>query len=658
MTKTAEKNDSSFDALLQPFANKRQWGRLFIAGALISIGLFIVSVSYNFARADLPYSVIIYWVGLLLQFVPALVLMLDKNVTRDEAIGLALFLGFTLYLTKLMVNPSVFKFMDEMQQWRSTYNIFETYRLFEPNPILEVSPYYPGLQNVTHALVLLTGWSIHDAGVILIGVIRIMLMISLFLFFEGLSHSHRIAGLSALLYMCNPAFLGWTSYYIYQSLALPLAFLALYCIIRLKFTEIPFIESATNLRFGFIVCILLLVPAIMVTHHVTAILFAVLVTLFAIGPALWVKVNTTRNWHRLAKLVRRVSRGLSRRVALFWILARQNKNVEFEKNELGWLAVLIVVYIFIWVTYFAPLTLVYLGGQIGGIIDEFVHFDFSSLLKIPKVSLPDLPPFELVTAYGSMILLLIGVSFGMLQTLRKFRGDSLAISMVSGSTTLFLVFVVRFASARGGEILGRTWPFLYVVIAFVLATGILFLTDLTGRIRWPVRFGVFSAILVLFIGGIASGWPPYWSRLPGKYIVGGAERSVDIYGLDASTWARDHIEHNSIMAADFMLFHMLGSYGLQAPLMGMGDLFVNETFSEYHNDLINEYGLEYLVVDTRMADEAPRLGFYYGSWEAVTLVKEAVPLRYVTKYDSVPNVNRIYDNGAVVFYDVSGLLTK
>jgi len=458
--------------------------------------------------------------------------------------------------------------------------------------------------------------------------------------------------------MCNPAFLGWTSYYIYQSLALPLAFLALYCVIRLKFTEIPFLESATNLRFGFIVCILLLVPAITVTHHVTAILFAILITLFAVGPALWVKINTTRNWHILAKIVRKLSRWLSRRVALFWILARQNKNAEFEKNELGWLAVLIAVYIFIWVTYFAPLTLVYLGGQIGGIIDEIAHFSLSSLLKTHKISLPDLPPFYLVTAYGSMILLLLGVPFGMLQTLRKFRGDSLAISMVSGSTTLFLVFIVRFASARGGEILGRTWPFLYVVIAFVLAVGILFLTDLTSWIKWPARLGVFSAILVLFIGGIASGWPPYWSLLPGKYIVGGAERSVDIYGLTVSTWARDHIKHNSIMAADFMLFHMLGSYGLQSPRMGMGELFVNETFSDYHYNLINDYGLEYLVVDTRMADEAPRLGFYYGSWEAVTLVKEAVPLRYITKYDSIPKVNRIYDSGAMAFYDVRGLLAK
>jgi len=651
MTKILERKSFISTPLLQVLTRQKQWGMLFVAGALISSGLFIVSVSYVFSREGLPYAIPTYWVGLLLQFVPAAVVLLRKEVTRREAIGLVLLLGFTLYLTKILVNPTTFTFMDEMQQWRSTYNSLETNRLFEWNPILEVSPYYPGLQNVTNALVSLTGWSIHDAGVILIGVVRVMLMISLFLFFEGISRSPRIGGLSTLLYMCNPAFLGWTSYYIYQSLALPLAFLALYCIIRLN-------ENGTSARFGLLVSILMIVPAIIVTHHVTAFYFAGIVSLFAIVPPLWVKLNTTRNWQKLIKPARKISRWLSRRVALFWILARQNKSAEFEKNELGWLATLIVVYIFIWITYFASLTLVYLGGQIGAIIDEIIHFSLATSTNGTVSPPPDLPPFELVMAYGSMILLLIGVPFGMLQTLRKFRGDSLAISMVSGSTTLFLVFIVRFTSSRGGEILGRTWPFLYVVIAFTLAIGILFLTDLTSWIKWPARFGIFSAILVLFVGGIASGWPPYWSRLPGEYIVGGGERAVDKYGLTASTWARDHIKHNSVMASDFMLHHMLGSYGLQATVMGMGDLFVNETFAEYHYDLVNEYNLEYLVVDTRMADEPPRLGFYYGSWEDVTYTKEAVPLRFVTKYDSVPNVDRIYDSGVVIFYDIHELLTQ
>lgn len=639
------------EALLQVLTKERQWGLFFIAGALISSGLLVVSVSYAASRLNWAYADWVYWAGLLLQFVPAAMVLLRKNVSRREAIGVVLLLGITLYLTKLLVNPSTFAFMDEMQQWRSAYNSLETTRLFEWNPILEVSPYYPGLANITNALVLITGWSIHDTGVILIGVIRVMLMLSLFLFFERISRSHRIGGLSALLYMCNPAFLGWTSYYIYQSLALPLAFLALYCIVRLN-------DQNLNIRFGLTVSILMIVPAITVTHHVTAIIFAGLVSLFAIVPPLWVKVNTTRNWHRMAKLTRKISPWLSRRVALFWILARQNKSADFEKNDLGWLAVLIVVYVFIWIIYFASLTLVYLGGQIGGIINEIIHFSFSAAGQSAAAPPPMLPPFELFMAYGSMALLLIGVPFGMVQTLRKFRGDSLTITMVSGSIALFFVFIVRFTSARGGEILGRTWPFLYVVIALVLATGILFLADITNWAKWFARVGVFAAILILFIGGIASGWPPYWSRLPGNYIVGGVERAVDVYGLTASDWARDHLEENSTVASDFMMHHMLGSYGLQATIMGMGDLFMNPTYAEYHQDLVDEYQLEYLVVDTRMADDVPRLGFYYGSWEDVTYSDKPVPLDYITKYDNIPLVNRIYDSGAVVFYDIQGLLKK
>lgn len=650
MTKFFERTNLFSKPLIQTVTREKQWGMLFIAGAFMTTGLFIVAVSYSASRWGESYAVPIYWVGLLLQFVPAAVAMLQKDVKRREAIGLVLLLGLTLYLTKILVSPTTFGFMDEMQQWRSTYNSLETGRLFEWNPILEVSPYYPGLQNITHALVSLTGWSIHDAGVILVGVIRIMLMISIFLFFEGISRSHRIGGLSALLYMCNPAFLGWTSYYIYQSLALPLAFLALYCIVRLGDSE-----GAT--QFGLIVTVLL-IPAITVTHHVTALLFAGIVTLFAVVPYMWLKFNTTRNWNRIARLTRKVSKWLSRRVALFWILARQNKRAKFKNRGLGWIAFLTIVYILLWITLIATPTMDYLGGQIGGIINEVIHFSFGSAGNKAVAPPPDLPPFDLAVAYASMAFLLIGVPFGMLQTLRKFRGDSLAISMVFGSTALFLVFIVRFTSSRGGEILGRTWPFLYVVIAFTLAIGILFLTDLTSWFKWPARVGVFTAVVVLFVGGIASGWPPYWSRLPGEYIVGGAERSVDIYGLTASAWARDHIEHNSVMASDFMMHHMLGSYGLQDTVMGMGDLFMNETFADYHLDLINQYGLEYLVVDTRMSQAAPRLGFYYGSWEDVTYSDEPVPLELVTKYDFIPGVNRVYDSGAVIFYDIQRLLSN
>ena len=70
---------------------------------------------------------------------------------------------------------------------------------------------------------------LHDgrmqSALIVIGVARLIMMLALFLLFERLSGSSRVAGLAALVYCASPNFLFWSSQYSYQSLALPLAVL-------------------------------------------------------------------------------------------------------------------------------------------------------------------------------------------------------------------------------------------------------------------------------------------------------------------------------------------------------------------------------------------------------------------------------------------------
>lgn len=625
------------------------WGWLLPLSAVVTLGLFVVVLSYNASRLELPYAYPLYWMGLLIQFIPIAIRLLGKPVNRKETIGLVVFLGFSLYLTKLLAHPLGLTFSDEFQQWRSAYDSLATNALFTPNPILNVSPYYPGLQNVTHAVVSITGLSIFDAAVMIIGATRLMFMLSLFLFFEQVSRSHRFAGLATLLYMCNPAFLGWTSYYVYQSLALPLSVLGLYCIVRLS--------NATNgTRFGLVFSTLIIIPAVIMTHHVTAFAFVGLLLLFAIVPPIWSRMNTHRVWYAATRATRRVSRRLSRWFAGLWFLARKNRSDHFENNGLGWLTLLTLIGIFIWITYVASSTLTYLGSQVFEIAAQVVGILTGQLSRASVYVAPDRPMIELYAGVGSLILLVIAVPFGMVQTVRRYRADSIAISMVVGSMGLFGALSIRFLSSRGGELLGRAWPYLYLLLAFVLAVGLFDLFDLKRWWRWPVRIGLIGFLVVLFTGGVANGWPPYWSRLPGQYLVGADERSVDDRNIAAADWARQNIQENSVMATDFVLHHILGAYGLQAPVLGMQSLFLDEGFGDYHLNLVNEYGIEYLVVDARMSESLPLSGFYYGSWENTHPRTAPANIRNLLKYDAMDNVSRIYDNGSIVFYDVRELL--
>jgi hypothetical protein len=627
------------------------WGHLFWVCVLISVGLLTVAFSYRASRAELPMATTLYWVGLMVQFVPVVVRFFSPTITRKESIGLVVFLGITLYLTKILTNPLGFAFVDEFQQWRSAYDSLAASTLFVENPILEVSPYFPGLQNVTHAIVSLTGLSIFQASVIQDLATRIMFMLAIYLFNEEISDSPRFSGFATLIYICNPAFLGFSSYYTYQSLALPLSVLALYCIIRLK-------RISNEFHVGLVFSLIILIPAITITHHITSFIFVGFLMLFAFVPQLWQKtINKPERWDKLFRFVNRINPHLAKPIAFMHDSANQDENVEFSQQGILSIALLTFVIVFLWIIYVAPITLSYLGGQMGDIIGEIVTL-FTSGLNFSKTFVPpDRPPVELIVGIASLLILLIGLPWGMLKTYQKYRANTLTTTMIVGSTALYFSFAIRFVSHRGGELLSRIWPFLYLLIGLILGIGLLVLVDLKSRWRWPARAGVLAAMIVLFTGGIANGWPPYWSRLPGKYLVLAAERSVDPHSLAAAYWTRDHLGTNNKMASDFILHHILGGYGLQAPVLGLSELFLDDWFSDYHIEIIRYFQLEYLVVDKRLAESAPYMGFYFGYWESETQESDAVERRRIMKFDGMEGVSRIYDSDSIVIYDIHRLLS-
>lgn len=70
-----------------------------------------------------------------------------------------------------------------------------------------MSPYYPGLEMVTDALSTMTGLSIFQAGIAVISAARILMVLSLFMFYEQVTKSSRMASIATMIYMLNPHFL-------------------------------------------------------------------------------------------------------------------------------------------------------------------------------------------------------------------------------------------------------------------------------------------------------------------------------------------------------------------------------------------------------------------------------------------------------------------
>ena len=172
-------------------------------------GLFFVSISFYFSV--LSYSGLTieccFFFGLLLIFIPDLLRLLSPAPSRLERMGLLIVTGICFYLVEFMGSPLHFTSFDEFLHWRTADDILRTGHLFSVNSMLPVSPYYPGLEIVTNAVSSMTGLSTFYASISVVMASRLLMVLALFLLYEQISSSTRLASIGLLIYMTNPHFL-------------------------------------------------------------------------------------------------------------------------------------------------------------------------------------------------------------------------------------------------------------------------------------------------------------------------------------------------------------------------------------------------------------------------------------------------------------------
>ena len=207
-------------------------GRLPLLSLSSAVGLALIMVAYSNSRAGVGNPEWLFWLGLLVIVVPIGLRLLSNQPVRPERLGLVVLLGLTLYLVKVIHSPYAFTFSDELVHLRNAEAVVSSGALFNDNTVLPVTPLYPGLSTVSAALASLTGLSTFVVGLVIIGSTRLIAILALFLFYEQIGQSSRVAGLATLIYAANANFLFWSAQYAYESLALPLAIMVLYVVAR------------------------------------------------------------------------------------------------------------------------------------------------------------------------------------------------------------------------------------------------------------------------------------------------------------------------------------------------------------------------------------------------------------------------------------------
>jgi hypothetical protein len=606
----------SFQQLKHKPIRRIELGWLSLLALVSAIGLFIVAYGYTAAHYSEPGSDTIVWSGLLVIFIPVAVRILSPHTTRFERISLLCLIGICLYCVAILAKPTYFTPHDEFLHWRTAEDIANTRHLFSENAILPVSPFFPGLEIVTSAVSTMSGLSIFIAGRIVIMVSHLVMMMSLYLFYERITLSARMAGIATLIYTANPHFLFFDAYFSYESLALPLAIFLIFIMTH------HLVYPHFHYRITFVAWLVL--GAIVATHHMTDYVMDGLLILWAV-------------MCRLQRSTRILQISFTS-TALFGIIASIT-SIFLIGNPI--------------IKYLLPLY--------GSALEELVHIlrGTSSARQFFIQSGETIPLLERMFIVSSFLLIFIGLPIGWLCIWHRYR-SSITLTVLGIASFLYPFTHLFRLTKSGSEITDRSAAFLFFPIACILAIVIAHL--------WPIQqlkrrqMALLTVLLtILFLGGSMEdgGFP--WEFMPGPYLVGAEGRSVEPEGIQAAVWANSYLGDNKRIISDRINRLLMLTYGHEHPVtfeadgVDMTPIFFSEQLDADQLSLLQRAHVRYIVVDQRLSKALPSLGFYFEPGELFSERTKPIDVTALTKFNSIPQINRVFDSGDIVIYDVGGL---
>jgi uncharacterized membrane protein/uncharacterized protein YjeT (DUF2065 family) len=589
-----------------------------------AIGVLVVAAAYTagrLGRSGAPWSDWAYWVGQLLILTPVAARMLSRrSLAGSETATLVVVLTVAEYLVKVCYSPAAFTYADELMHWRTAADITQTGRLFTPNNLLPISPYYPGLEEVTTALASVTGLSVFVSGLIVAGTAHLLFVCTLFVLFRYAGGSHRVAGVALILYASESLFSSFDSMFVYQTLALPFFGLTLLATYRLA------VPQAAGHRAGWFTVAVLSACATVVTHHVTSYLLVATLELITLG-ALLTRDRRLAAWASVLALVSAAAFGA-------------------------------------WILFVAPSTVGYLQPVIQDALQGFQALLAGSHHPAPPpVSAANGPLENQALAAAAVLIMSVLVPVGWWQAWRRYRRQPWVVAFAIGAVSWYVIVAVRLFVANGSELAGRASTFVFLPAGFIAALAVIRLTD--NSLRWLViRAGLrraplviataVAAALMLVLNGLINGWPPYWERLPGPYQVAGAERSVGPEQVASADWALAVLGPGQRFATDEGDLPVLGSYGDQNTVGDDGPLYTSPALTPAAVQLVQAQSIGFVLVDLRLSETLPVSGQYFPVDPNAGTYKHPLPRADLAKFNRVPGVARIYDSGNIVIYDLKG----
>ncbi|ORW39375.1 hypothetical protein [Mycobacterium paraense] len=583
----------------------------------------------------------LFWVGVLLIFVPIAMRALARDVNPLERLTLIVFLGLALYLVKVLGSPYDFTFVDEYVHVRNTHAIISKGHLFTWNPLLDTAAYYPGLAALTAGVVELTGLSLFAAGLVIMGVARVLVCAFFYLIFESVTRSGRGAAVASLVYIANPMFLFWCSTFTYGNLAVPLAAFVVWWVGR------------TRNRGGItsIVVAVVGIVAVTVTHHV-------------------------------------VGFGLSGLLVAWWFAEHVgSRAAKAARRRVGFLALVACCVTFTWFFVVARPAAAYLiTGNLLPALQSTVNVirGTTAPRKLYHIIAMAPPAWEPMAGYAAVLVILAVLPVALLRARWSCRRAPVAVATVL-AIAFPISLVPRFAP-NGVAVSGRSSEYVYTGLGCVF--GLLFsaaasswyesrvfrragrdgprdenrtggMADVIGK-AWrdsllPTAIAA-ALITVVFVGNVTVG-TRFFERLPEGTKPHGYERSLQPDVIAASIWALQNLGPNNMFGANDMDSWALATYGDQdlADSRRLWPVFFSESIDSAIVQDIKDLRMRYILVNWRMTLSIPNLADHYVHTQEPEAGHQShpFPAKALEKFSADPCIQLIYDAGPIQIYDAT-----
>jgi hypothetical protein len=533
-------------------------------------------------------------------------LLSRRHLSNANAITLIVVLTVAEYLLKVNYSPLGFGFNDEFLHYRGTVNMLASGKLFEQNFGLPIGTHYPGIEEVTSALISATGLPVFEAGLIVAGIAHLLFILFLYLAFCVAIRSHRIAGIAILIYYSAPALTSFNSMFVYETLAL--AFLGM-CMVAALRSAIE--KSPSDRRRWFIIAVLCIFATV-ITHHITSYMLTAFLILVAIASRLTGSRNTALRF--------------------------------------GLLAAISLLSVILWIWRIAPDTISYFSPTVSGIVDGLKALQQGGSGASPVTATS---PFSntVIGALGILVITVL-IAIGVWQAWKRHRRHPWIFGMMLGSLGWFVDLGIRLGTPDGQELAGRAATFVYIPISVLAALALTKLVN-SGPVRRlgaAVTAVIMASVVAILIDGLANGWPPFWERLPGPHLVSSFESSVGPEEIAASDWTAKYLGSGNRIASDAGIYPVLIGYGDQNPLQVITYLYTKPTWTPAVYANANGQQVQYVQTDTRLSTTLPAAGNYFPG--DITFATKTIPLANLTKYNNIKGVSRVYDDGTITFYDL------